>query len=278
MADSNSLDAPWTTSNDPPSTVKFAAEVALASNSADTWRATAGPGDSAVRPRAASSSTAAHTSSFNTQPTSVSPVDTIDDLRAVQGTRASRKKATRSRALVVDRPVLDSMMHLPRKKAAQVLGLCSTTFKKVCRRAGLHGWPYRRPLLGFTPEGSASTPSSTGGFSQPSPIQETPASASDNASGSFRSIDAAAAMMSAPMGLTTIAVAAALHASAERSCDVVDAVMDYLDTLSSGAASFGELEAVVAAMDLFSPASGEAAGCYRGTSPIGEVQGFDVKG
>ena len=56
--------------------------------------------------------------------------------------------APRSRAVFVDRSILDSMAHLPRDTAAQMLGLRSTTFKKVCRRAGLKNWPYRRPLLG----------------------------------------------------------------------------------------------------------------------------------
>ena len=265
-ADSNSLDAPSTMANDPSSTVPFAAEVALASIPAYTWGATAGPDDSAVLPRAASTSPAAHTgclvfshsphSAFNTQAAYVSPGDTIDDLCSVEGTGASGKAASRSRAVVVDRSVLDSMMHLPRNEAAQMLGLCSTTFKKVCRRAGLQTWPYRRPLLGTTLEGGASTPFPRGGFPQPSPIQHTPAllaSSSDNAGGSFRSLDAP---RSAPAALTTSAVAAALHAletpSAERSCHVVDAVMDYLDALSSGsgAVTFGELEAVVEAMDL----------------------------
>ena len=73
----------------------------------------------------------------------------------------------------------------------------------------------------------------------------------DHASGSFRSLDAPR-----PTGVTSSAVATALHAletpSAEPSCHVVDAVMDYLDTLSAGggAVYYGELEAVVEAMDL----------------------------
>ncbi|KAJ1495526.1 hypothetical protein T484DRAFT_1875632, partial [Baffinella frigidus] len=58
----------------------------------------------------------------------------------------------------VDRAVLESMMHLPRDTAAQMLGLCSTTFKKVCRRSGLEGWPYKRPLLGAEDGGAASVP------------------------------------------------------------------------------------------------------------------------
>ncbi|KAJ1464138.1 hypothetical protein T484DRAFT_3647584, partial [Baffinella frigidus] len=74
---------------------------------------------------------------------------------ATQGTGALAKGALQSRAVFVDRSVLDSMTHLPRDKAARMLGLCSTTFKKVCRRAGMKGWPYRRPLVGNTCEGDA---------------------------------------------------------------------------------------------------------------------------
>ena len=169
MADSDSdfggmrIDSPSTMFNDPCRTDDFDGEVAGAAIPAYGWGATTGPDDATVFPRAASSSSAAHTSFFNTQPAAVSshfdtpddtffPGDTIDDLRAVEGTEASGKAASRSRAVVVDRSVLDSMIHLPRNQAAEMLGLCSTTFKKVCRRAGLQTWPYKRPLLGFTQE------------------------------------------------------------------------------------------------------------------------------
>jgi hypothetical protein len=291
-------DSPSTMRNDTRKIDGSDAEVALAAIRAYEWGATTGPDDATVFPQAASSSSAAHASFFNTQPAAVSShFDTLDDtstfvlgdtndgLRAVEGTGASGKAAPRSRAVVVDRSVLDSMLHLPRDKAAKILGLCSTTFKKVCRRAGLQGWPYRRPLLGFTPEDDvpmsfskdissqhshiqqphallARAPSapvrrpsdfaaSSGTLpqtaSQPMPYTSIPRSfsTSDNASGSFKTFDGAAAPRRA---LITSAAAAALHALETPSGHVVDAVMDYLDTLSSGGGA-GELEAVVAAMD-----------------------------
>jgi len=48
----------------------------------------------------------------------------------------------------VPRAVLESMTHLPRDQAAATLGLCRTTFKKVCRRTGMLKWPYRRRSVG----------------------------------------------------------------------------------------------------------------------------------
>ncbi|KAJ1476253.1 hypothetical protein T484DRAFT_1750704, partial [Baffinella frigidus] len=68
-------------------------------------------------------------------------------IEARQGKDASPKVASRGRAVFVDRSVLDGMTHLPRDKAAQMLGLCPTTFKKVCRRAGMQAWPYKQRHL-----------------------------------------------------------------------------------------------------------------------------------
>ncbi|KAJ1464695.1 hypothetical protein T484DRAFT_3642825, partial [Baffinella frigidus] len=84
------------------------------------------------------------TAHFATEATLATPPTKND---AGQGKDALAKGVTRSRAVFVDRSVLDSMAHLPRDKAAQMLGLCSTTFKKVCRRAGLQGWPYKQRHL-----------------------------------------------------------------------------------------------------------------------------------
>ncbi|KAJ1468098.1 hypothetical protein T484DRAFT_1856484 [Baffinella frigidus] len=287
MADSDWLDAPSTMFNDPCSTDHFSAEAAFATNPAYEWCATAGPDDSADDTRA------------------ISQGYTTADLLAAQGTGVSPKGASRGRADAVDRAVLDSMLHLPRAKAAQMLGLCTTTFKKVCRRAGLQGWPYRRPLMGANQEEAGASMSLSRGSSDPSPIQLTPAllaRAPSSSSSSMRrlsdfpasrgtfpraasqpmmaprsasfsstasssnfsnassssSLDAAAAQRSAPFGLTTSAVTAvARHTRKmetspvaecpEQSCHVVDAVMDYLDTLWSGGATVdrGELEELV---------------------------------
>ncbi|KAJ1477490.1 hypothetical protein T484DRAFT_1821069 [Baffinella frigidus] len=208
---------------------------------------------------------------------------------ALQGTGALTKGSSRCRS-DVDRSVLDSMTHLPRDKAAQQLGLSTTTFKKVCRRAGMQGWPYkRRHLLCAAQEGGGSCSCSTDcsrrnsqdefaaslaaashSFMMPlrsihveSVLSSSSSSMAspDNTHGSFSCLDAAAAQTSAAIGLTTSAAAVAQQPrwvpSAEQSCNVVDAVMDYLDTLSSGctisagmaAVHHLELEAVVEGAD-----------------------------
>ncbi|KAJ1469814.1 hypothetical protein T484DRAFT_1850295 [Baffinella frigidus] len=190
---------------------------------------------------------------------------------APQGAVALAKGASRSRAVLVDRSVLDSMTHLPREKAAQMLGLCSTTFKKVCRRAGLQGWPYkRRHLLCTKQEGGSSCSCSAccsrrNGMGETSPIQDTPfspmrstfsashATASQPITMPLRAIHEGC--VSSPVLSAadfSMATSNNLWPSAEQSCNVVDAVMDYLDTLSPGGSPTGmeavhrsELEAIV---------------------------------
>jgi hypothetical protein len=243
---------------------------------------------------------------------------TPTEINALQATGALAKGASRSQAISVDRSVLDSMAHLPRDQAAQMLGLCTTSFKKVCRRAGLQAWPYKRRHLlcaCAAQEGGGSCSCSRGGsrrnsMGEPSRTQETPSlvvaraasspvrstfsasyatasqvimmplraihvgsvfSSSDSSMASFDNtdlsvLDTAAAQKSSAFGLTSSATAAPQHPSlvapslpsAEQSCHVVDAVMDYLDTLSSGctisagmaAVHHLELEAVVGRIDV----------------------------
>mmetsp|Transcript_54472 Transcript_54472/g.128933 ORF Transcript_54472/g.128933 Transcript_54472/m.128933 type:complete len:205 (-) Transcript_54472:44-658(-) len=200
---------------------------------------------------------------------------------APQGTVALAKGASRSRAVLVDRSVLDSMTHLTREKAAQKLGLCSTTFKKVCRRAGMKGWPYkRRHLLCATQEGDSSCSCSAccsrrNGMGEPSPIQETSPhlvrACSSPVRSTFSVFSSADFFMATSNNLQQPGAAAAAIdlttsmacwlarplPSAKQSCNVADAVMDYLDTLSSGCTSAGmaavlhsELEEVVEGVDV----------------------------
>jgi len=44
----------------------------------------------------------------------------------------------------VHRDDLLRMFHLPLAEAACKIGLCSTTFKKTCRRLGVETWPYQK--------------------------------------------------------------------------------------------------------------------------------------
>jgi hypothetical protein len=223
------------------------------------------------------------TAHFATEATLATPPTKND---AGQGKDALAKGVTRSRAVFVDRSVLDSMAHLPRDKAAQMLGLCSTTFKKVCRRAGLQGWPYKQrhlppswsPVvvtLAASSPGRSPFSASHATTSQPimMPLRDIHVgsvfSSSDSSMASnntdFSVLDATAFQRIASFGLTPGMAAVAQQTrwvatprpSAEKSCHVVDAVMDYLDTLSSGCTSAGmaavhhlELEAVVGGIDV----------------------------
>ena len=211
----------------------------------------------------------------------------IDDLLAVRHTGGFPNGASRSRAVFVDRSILDSMTHFPRDKAAQTLGLSATTFKKVCRRAGLKGWPYRRPLLGTTLEGDVPRTLSRRS-SAPSAFQESHLQTSRTFSSPGRCLSAfspAAAQQTAPqptMPLRCVNLCSPSFSSSsssssfatsdvpfsylapsqaptpEQSTHVVDAVLDYLDTPSAvcsaahdmAAVYLCELEAVVEGLDL----------------------------
>jgi len=300
MIDCDSLDEPPSMFNDPSSTDEAVSrEVACVTIPTYASCAAAESNAPAVLPRFVSCSSSDHKYVFDTiDETQTDSPGEIDDPLAAQEARTSTKSAPRSRAIFVDRSILDSMTHLPRDKVAQTLGLCSTTFKKVCRRAGMKGWPYRRPLLGATMEegaavpfsGSSSTPFS-GSSSTPSDSQEMLHRAYSSPvrflSTFSASPDAAQRTASMPVDMMPMSYAhlpipslpfsssssgAASDDSfgylapppAQRSCPsgqsthVVDAVMDYLDTLSSGCAAAHdtaavhrcELEAVVDGLDL----------------------------
>jgi hypothetical protein len=277
MVDSNSLDEPLSMFNDPSSTDEaMSREVAFATIPTYASCAAAEIDAPAVLSRSVSCSSSDHKSFFDTidEPQTDSPGE-IDDPRAAQGTGAYAKSKPRSRAVFVDRSILDSMTHLPRDKVAQTLGVCSTTFKKVCRRAGLKGWPYRRPLLGTTMEGCAAVPFSQGS-STPSDSQETlhRAYSSPVRFLSTFAVSHVAAQRTAPLPVDMMPMrytnllnpsfssssssGAASDGAfgylapppAQRSCPsdqsthVVDAVMDYLDTLSSGCAAAHDTAAV----------------------------------
>ena len=259
---------------------RFSTEVAHAANpSAASWATTA-PNASAFPSHSISHSNARRRSIFDTinEAGTDSPGE-IDNPRATLEAGASAKSEPRSRATFVDRSILDSMTHLPRDEAAQILGLCPTTFKKVCRRAGMKGWPYRRPLLGATMEGGAAVPFSRVS-STLSDSQETlhrAYSSPDHLLSTFSVSHAdAERTASLPVGMSFSFSSSSSGAAsddsfgyfapppAQRSCSsghsthVVDAVMDYLDTLASGCAAAHdtaaahrcELEAVVDGLDL----------------------------
>jgi len=48
------------------------------------------------------------------------------------------------RHIRVSYEALEELFHLPLKDAAREIGLCTTTFKKACRRFGLEQWPFRK--------------------------------------------------------------------------------------------------------------------------------------
>jgi hypothetical protein len=51
----------------------------------------------------------------------------------------------------VHRDDLKRMFHLPLADAACKIGLCSTTFKKTCRRLGIEAWPYQKQTKSIVP-------------------------------------------------------------------------------------------------------------------------------
>ncbi|KAJ1496384.1 hypothetical protein T484DRAFT_1759643 [Baffinella frigidus] len=267
------------TFNDPSTDDHFVTEVAFATTSAAASWATTESNASAVLSRAVSCSIADHTSLHVS----------IDDTRSVS--LGAPIGAPRSRAVFVDRSILDSMTHLPRDQAAQMLGLCPTTFKKVCRRAGMKGWPYRRPLLGATfatLEGDENKTFSRGS-SAPSSFQGTP-HRTYSSPGRCLSAFSSSAQPPAPppmilppcciqaraVSCPSFSAAASASSSSMPAADgsffcrdagsaqtpkescVVEAVLDYLDTLSSGCAAAHdvaalhccELEAVVESLDV----------------------------
>ncbi|KAJ1468386.1 hypothetical protein T484DRAFT_1855444 [Baffinella frigidus] len=133
------------------------------------------------------------------------------------------------------------MTHLPRKKAAQMLELCPTTFKKVCRRAGpvhaIHEGCPSSPVFSAAVDFSMATSNN---------LQQ-PGAATVQEGDSY-----AGALLRDSETASKVHRVAMPKPSAEQSYNVVDAVMDYLDTLSPGGSTTGmeavhpsELEAVV---------------------------------
>eukprot|EP00293_Proteomonas_sulcata_P016786 CAMPEP_0184294452 /NCGR_PEP_ID=MMETSP1049-20130417/5644_1 /TAXON_ID=77928 /ORGANISM="Proteomonas sulcata, Strain CCMP704" /LENGTH=284 /DNA_ID=CAMNT_0026602743 /DNA_START=55 /DNA_END=909 /DNA_ORIENTATION=+ len=92
-------------------------------------------------------------------------------------------KAKRGRpALVVDRAFIESLLHLPLSEAAEEVGVCVTSLKRMCRKVGVQRWPYVRRF-----------PVGSGNSQQPSKqlkLAEDDLSAEDTAPGSPTIADA----------------------------------------------------------------------------------------
>jgi hypothetical protein len=89
-----------------------------------------------------------------------------------------RKKFSQSsddinRPVQLSRKHLESLMHLPIPSACKEVGVCATTFKKACRRQGIHCWPYRRGIS-FSRTSSDSSGNHPLNESDPSPVPEAP--------------------------------------------------------------------------------------------------------
>eukprot|EP00961_Rhodomonas_salina_P067671 908667-Rhodomonas_salina.2 len=50
-----------------------------------------------------------------------------------------------SRTLTIDITTVTGLFHLPLQKAAESIGICVTSMKRVCRRLGISQWPYVKP-------------------------------------------------------------------------------------------------------------------------------------
>jgi hypothetical protein len=89
-----------------------------------------------------------------------------------------RKKFSQSsndtnRPVQLSRKHLESLMHLPIPSACKEVGVCATTFKKACRREGIHCWPYRRGIS-VSRTSSDSSGNHPLNESDPSPVPEAP--------------------------------------------------------------------------------------------------------
>ena len=147
----------------------------------------------------------------------------------------------------VPRAVLESMTHLPRDQAAATLGLCNTTFKKVCRRSGMLKWPYRRRSVG----GSDTTDNNTNKHNDspsPAPSKTSTSSASvfslpafaPTASGAFFAYPVPQLMSQGEYTGGDCSSLAAISPLAQSSCwgatkdtNFLPAILDYLDAFDA---------------------------------------------
>eukprot|EP00961_Rhodomonas_salina_P143609 1932735-Rhodomonas_salina.4 len=49
-------------------------------------------------------------------------------------------------AIKITRPVLEQLFNIPQKQACKRLGICATVMKRVCRKLGVHKWPYKESM------------------------------------------------------------------------------------------------------------------------------------
>ena len=139
----------------------------------------------------------------------------------------------------VPRAVLENMTHLPRDQAAATLGLCMTTFKKVCRRSGMLKWPYRR---GWVRRASDTTDENTNTHTNsPSPDPSTTSTSSALMSQGEHTSGACSSLAAAPP------LAQSSYWRVAEDSNFLPAILDYLDALdappppqiASGSASGG---------------------------------------
>eukprot|EP00961_Rhodomonas_salina_P124099 1672481-Rhodomonas_salina.1 len=64
------------------------------------------------------------------------------DLRTKFFTVRPRRKGDRD-PLVLNWAQLEPLAHMPLKDAAEVLGICTSALKNLCRKLGVFDWPYR---------------------------------------------------------------------------------------------------------------------------------------
>ena len=118
----------------------------------------------------------------------------------------------------VHRDDLKRMFHLPLADAACKIGLCSTTFKKTCRRLGIEAWPYQKQTKSIVPWAYQKQTQSRIAYTYPQIVAED-TSMRDQSLQSFYA--------PADMGPRVHPVAPIMVQRALSPC--IEAVMDYLD-------------------------------------------------
>jgi len=79
------------------------------------------------------------------------------------------KKCAESAPVIITAELLQTCFDMPLVHAAKKLGICATALKKVCRKLGIHKWPYKemKPSLSLCRQGDADAAGLPGGARSP---------------------------------------------------------------------------------------------------------------
>jgi hypothetical protein len=82
------------------------------------------------------------------------------------------KKCAESAPVIITAELLQMCFDMPLVQAAKKLGICATALKKVCRKLGIHKWPYKemKPSLSLGRQGDGDGAGLPGGAPPPSAV------------------------------------------------------------------------------------------------------------